>query len=521
MQTPKASKSNSSETPQKISPRAVRQLKTTTVETARASSSNLTSKTPKDKSPKVIARGSPKSPATEKKRPSKIFELESQISQLQEELKNTKDQLTSSESWKIQAEKNKEELKEQLLASSSELKESQNKLSKLSLSEETHKTDLERISKDRDEALERAESTEEELKSLRENLNETLSLVKDMNEQLRNCKESEGQAQAMVGESLSQLESAKKTVESLQLERINANEAYNLVISELDQSRANVNSLEVLVKKLKTGEFENSENEKIVELEAELSSVKNEVGVLKTALEHEKIKYNEERINSTLMINSLNETAEFTRSSFSVREAELEASLCKAKADMEEMKAILMDKENEIQGILEESESLIMKLEKSPKEMSILREEIEILKGNLMDKETESQNIVEENEALKVEIKRREAKEREREERDARAERVEEQLEAVQAANGEMEAELRRLKVQSDQWRKAAEVAAAMVANYNDGKFVERTGSLDSGYNAMGKLGSPYGGDIDDEMMKKKNGNVLKKIGVLWKKPQK
>lgn len=514
MQTPKASRSNSSETPRKISPRAVQQLKTTTVETARASSSNLGTRTPKNSSPKVIARGSPNSPASEKKRPSKISILESQISQLQEELKNTKEQLTSSESCKIQAEKNEFELKQQLLASSQELKESQNKLSELSLSEETHKIEIEKISKDKDEALRKAESTEIELEILRENLNETQSLVENMKEQLRDSKEAEAKSKAMVEETLSQLKSAKMALETLQLNSINRENAFDSLTSELDESRENVTLLEGLVKKLKAGEFmniENEKNEKIAQLEAEVS-------VLKTALEHEKIKYNEERINSTLMINSLNETAEFTRSSFSVREAELEAALFKAKADVEELKSLLMDKEKEIQAISEENKCLNMKIERERE----LENEIEILKGNLMDKETESQNIDEENETLKMEIKRMEEaeseKERDREEREARAERVAEQLAAIQTANAEMEAELRKIKVQSDQWRKAAEVAAAMVVNYNDGKFVERTGSLDNSY--MGRLESPYGGDIDDEM-KKKNGNVLKKIGVLWKKPQK
>ncbi|GJZ25952.1 interactor of constitutive active ROPs 2, chloroplastic-like protein, partial [Tanacetum coccineum] len=58
--------------------------------------------------------------------------------------------------------------------------------------------------------------------------------------------------------------------------------------------------------------------------------------------------------------------------------------------------------------------------------------------------------------------------------------KVTEQLDLAQAANAEMEAELRRLKVQSDQWRKAAEAAAAMLSGGANGKFVERTGSLDT-----------------------------------------
>ncbi|KAL0390492.1 UNVERIFIED_CONTAM: Interactor of constitutive active ROPs 3 [Sesamum calycinum] len=103
-----------------------------------------------------------------------------------------------------------------------------------------------------------------------------------------------------------------------------------------------------------------------------------------------------------------------------------------------------------------------------------------------------------------------------------KAARVAEQLEAAQAANAEMEAELRRLKVQSDQWRKAAEAAAAMLSAGNNGHLMERTGSMDSNYSPRtGKISSPYADDLDEDLMKKKNANMLRRIGVLWKKPQK
>ncbi|KAI3706634.1 hypothetical protein L6452_24511 [Arctium lappa] len=86
--------------------------------------------------------------------------------------------------------------------------------------------------------------------------------------------------------------------------------------------------------------------------------------------------------------------------------------------------------------------------------------------------------------------------------------------EAVVAANAEMESELRRLKVQTEQWRKAAEVAAAMVlGNGGDGKFIE---SFDFQSSC-----SPYSEDTEDESSSKKSSNMLKKIGVLLKKGQK
>ncbi|AES67403.1 interactor of constitutive active ROPs protein, putative [Medicago truncatula] len=68
--------------------------------------------------------------------------------------------------------------------------------------------------------------------------------------------------------------------------------------------------------------------------------------------------------------------------------------------------------------------------------------------------------------------------------------RVAEQLEAAQVANTEKEDELKRIKVQCDQWRKACRGNCCCV-------FGRGT------------------------VARSKNGNVLKKIGVLWKKSQK
>ena len=556
----------------------------------------------------------------QKKRPSRISELETQVSHLQEELKKAKDQLSSSELWKQQSQQDAEESKNKLLAVSSELEESQLQLQELSASEEARVVELQKISKERDqawqselEAVQRQnsvdsaalasamneiqqlrvqlgmvaesgsaqtknkESANEELESLKANLAETLSLVANMKNQLQDCKESEAQAQALVGETLLQLETARQTVEVLKSDSMKSMEAYNSVASELDQSRARVNFLEEFVSKLKNISGDVSQNPagdhnielelgkdqetgESIKIKAELHSLKSEVARLRSALEIAESKYHEEQIRSTVQIRSAYELVEQIKSGSSLREAALEAELKKKKADVEELKANLMDKETELQGISEENEGLNLKLEKSlscqreyelEKELKKLNECVSELRANLMDKETELQSISEENEMLKLEIKKREmdrgkandhvvaeveaAKAAEREalmklgivmeeadKSNRRAARVTEQLEAAQAANSEMEAELRRLKVQSDQWRKAAEAAAAMISAGNNGKFMERTASLDSNYNSIaGKIGSPYSEDMEDDLLKKKNGNMLKKIGVLWKKPQK
>ncbi|KAJ0480851.1 putative interactor of constitutively active ROPs [Helianthus annuus] len=88
------------------------------------------------------------------------------------------------------------------------------------------------------------------------------------------------------------------------------------------------------------------------------------------------------------------------------------------------------------------------------------------------------------------------------------------------AASAEMESELKRLKVQTEQWKKAAEVAAAMVlgdGGGGDGKFVD---SFE--FNVVGdKYNSCCSEDTEDESSFKKTSNMLKRIGVLLKKGQK
>lgn len=623
MQTPKA-RSGSSEAPLKVSPRAVRQLNTTALESKSASSSNQTCRTPKDKSPKVIDRRSPRSPVSERKRPSRISELESQVSRLQEDLKKAKNQLSSSESWKQQAQQDAEDSKKQLLALSSKLQESQKQLQELSASEEARAVELQKVSQETDRSCQselqaiqnqhsidsaalasalnelqqlkaqfemvaeseaaqtkNAESAHLELQSLKGNLIETISLMENMKNQLRESKESETQAQALARETLLQLETAKLSVEALRAEGMKAIEAYSSIASELERSRTRINLLEGLVSKLeadtsnanrnlsqnRSGDYdlgqkikENQDTMESKHLEEELSSLKSEVGWLRSALEIAETKLNEGQIQSTVKIKSAFEQLEQIKHQSGLREVELEAELQKAKSDIEELKANLMDKETELQGISEENEGLHMQLDKNlmcqresqlNNDLRKLAQAVEDLKANLMDKETELQNISEENEMLKLEISKREldtpnmnsnlaaeveaARSAEKEalmklgllmeeadKSNRRAARMAEQLEAAQSANCEAEAELRRLKVQSDQWRKAAEAAASMLSTGNNGKCMERSGSIDSNYNPItGKIPLPYSDDIDDDLLKKKNGNVLKKIGVLWKKPQK
>ncbi|RVW98821.1 Interactor of constitutive active ROPs 2, chloroplastic [Vitis vinifera] len=559
--TDSESRTGSLEVPPRTSPatpRTARKLKTPGSDGDSVSSPHPASRTPKDRSPKIVK--STRSPVSEKKRPSKLSELESQVAQLQEDLKKTKDQLNSSESWKRRAHQEAEEAKKQLLAVSAKLEESQQQLLELSASEEDRVQELRKISQDRDRAW------QSELEAVqKQHSMDSAALVSAMNEiqklkiQLEMVADSEA-SQTKHAESAHveiqrlRIELADTlslvAAETIRSDGVKAMEAYNSITLELDQSNAQVNSLEGLVSKLQEDLVnssstsaanpsddaklarENGENEDTNQLKQELNLVRFEVGQLRSALDAAEIRYQEEYIQSTLQIRSAYEQAERTRSESRQREAELEAELRKAKVIVEDLKVNLMDKETKLQNISEENKVLNVKIEQnqsnereSELQMELKKSEATLadLKTSLLDKETELQSITEENEMLKLEIKKKETEnDKEADKNSRRAERVTEQLDATQAANSELEAELRRLKVQSDQWRKAAEAAAAMLSTGNNGKIVERTGSLDNNYHTIGaRIGSPCSEDMDDDSPKKKNGNMLKKIGVLWKKGQK
>lgn len=662
MQTPKA-KTGSSEVPQRKSPRTprtARQLKTPISDPDSVSTSPLaTSKTPKERSPRVVTdRKSPRCLATESKGHSKVAELGSQLSQLQEELKKTSDQLSASESHRRQAQQEAEEAKKQLSDMSAKLEESQQQVLELSASEEDRVQELHKISQDRDrawqselEAVQKqhsmdaaalasainevqrlkvqlemvseseatrsklAESAQTEIDHLRTQLSETLSLVEKLKDELSYCRESEAQALEVARKNQNHFETAKAAVEKLQSDGIKAIEAYNSLSLELEQSKAQIESLEGQISKIQKGLVdsttndldpeENNGKDEINVIKTELTSMRLEADRSKSALAAAETRYEEENVRTALQIRIAHELVEQMKVESCQKEAELKAELKEARANLEQLRVDLKVKETQLCNIVEENKELnseiskinpvdreselAMELKKLEADMGELKnrlleketelhstteenealkkeiEKIEMerkselamelkkfktdtaeLKTKLLEKETELQSTTQENDALKMEIEKiktetnkineeavtlaetTKAAEQEAlmklehatEEADnssRRAARVAEQLDAAQAANSEMEAELRRLKVQADQWRKAAEAAAAILSTGNNGKIVDRIVSLENNY----PLGSPYSEDLDDESPKKKNGNVLKKIGVLWKKNQK
>ncbi|XP_019159115.1 PREDICTED: interactor of constitutive active ROPs 2, chloroplastic-like isoform X2 [Ipomoea nil] len=502
MQTPKA-RTASKDLQQRSSvaaPRAGRKLKITAGSDSDSfASPNPISTNPKSRSLKGNDRQSPQSSASE-----------AQLVELQEELKKAREQISSSESLKKKAQREVEDTKKQLAAMSEKLEESEKQLLEFSDSEEARLQELRKISQDRDRAwqselealqkqheldsaalssamaeiqklkaqLERvtgselaAQARHGEIHHLRLELAETNELVDDLKAELNDSKESAAKARQELSEAQMQLEVARLTEETLRADVVKAESCKSMAF-EL--------------------ELEQSKNQ-----ETESKDLKAEINELRSALESSERRYQEEYIQTTLQIRTAYELLEKAKSESSQRETHLQAKLKAAKSEIESLQKEL--------SMGRESSKLEAELKNS--EMALSE-----LKACLLDKETELQCIAEENTFLKSEIQDRELSKNSNvlvspPEQESSS-TIDEQVRAAQAANLELQAELRRLKVQNNQWRKAVEAAAAMLSSStgNNGKL----------------MGSPLFDDInEDDSPKKKNGNMLKKIGVLLKKGQK
>ncbi|KAK9010255.1 hypothetical protein V6N11_036768 [Hibiscus sabdariffa] len=110
---------------------------------------------------------------------------------------------------------------------------------------------------------------------------------------------------------------------------------------------------------------QNVENEDIQKLNTKLNFAKLEVGQLRSALDAAEVRYQEEYIRSTLQIRGVYEQVEHIKEKSCQREVELEEKLKKMKADIDELRANLMDKETEKRNIFEENEGLNLNIDKN------------------------------------------------------------------------------------------------------------------------------------------------------------
>ncbi|MQM02607.1 hypothetical protein Taro_035375 [Colocasia esculenta] len=608
------SRSGSSDVPQKTSPITPRSTQTKVAghESGSATSTHHLTRTPTDRSPKIIDRKSPRSPASEKKRISRVSELESQLTQAQEDLKKTKEQLSSSESSKRRVLQEADESKKQHLAVATKLEDAKRQLLELSASEDARIQELRKLSQERDRAWQseleavqkqnsvdsaalasamneiqklklqmetvvnceaaqakQAELAHSELQALKEDMAETLSLMEMLKAEHDDCEKVEAEYQTLVNETQMQLQVANSTIETLRSDGAKVMESFKTVCAELVASGSRINLLEETVRKLQ----EENSTEKCSLTSSDSASDDNElrtgfrflqleVEKLKSALETAEMRFQEEQVKSIVKICAAFELAERVKAECRLMEAERELEDNESNAGIAELKTTLVDKETELSRMSDLNEKLnedIKKLRVTQhasnleSKLKIYAADITELRASLQDKDTRVQRISEENKKLKLELQKIEAAVDKSAETDVvkhdaavgsqqgnmtrsglttddmdknnktLAAKVSEQLEAAQTTHCEMESELKRLRIQSEQWRKAAEAAAAILTTGNHGKLMERTGSMDSSYAHLGGklMSSPYSDDMEEVSPRKKNNAVLRKLGGFWKKGQK
>lgn len=609
MQNSKTSRNGSSDAPQRTSPATPRSSRVAKTGGNETDSAGITpTRTPTERSPKVIERRSPRSPVTEKKRPSRLTELDSKVNQLQDELKKTKEQLSASEARRCQAQQEADEAKKQGQDVSLKLEESQCQLVNLSAAEESRLQELRKIQQERDctwqaelEAFQKQQSVDaaalssalseiqrlklqlevtvqsdtarakqcehadSELEALKQEMELRLATIEALKVNISESDKAAADANAMATETKLQLETAKATIDTLLAEGARLQECLKSKDIELGESKARVVALEEDLKKAHAagneildeaqagnanGGFGSPLTEVLKKSPHPTSDINGspdpEIEHLRMALEVAEMRYQEEQTRLTFETKTVYEMLENVKSECTRQVCDIELKLKSKNDELMAAQAALTGKAQEdlhrSDGLSEMQPELEAKLMKSITDIAEL-------KANLMDKENALQSLVEENETLKSEAGRKEADVQQRyeaavaelelakaaeqdvrmrlgyvtEEADKssrRAARASEQLDAAQAASTEADAELRRLRVQSDQWRKAAEAAAAALAGggNNGGRMVERTGSLDTEYNGSigGKLmGSPFS---DEESPKRRNSGVLRRMSGLWKK---
>ncbi|TVU35056.1 hypothetical protein EJB05_16925, partial [Eragrostis curvula] len=155
--------------------------------------------------------------------------------------------------------------------------------------------------------------------------------------------------------------------------------------------------------------------------------------------------------------------------------------------------------------------------------------EVTELKAKLAEKETEIAALTAENADLKKQAgEAAEAAKKAEEDAAAKASLVEqslkeglarearmgEQLKASEAAREALDAEMRRLRVQTEQWRKAAEAAAAVLGGDNHLAGLHGISGNGNGWGSPATMPD----DGDDDFGGKRKGAGIRMLGDLWKK---
>jgi hypothetical protein len=320
----------------------------------------------------------------------------------------------------------------------------------------------------------------------RQDVVEALATIDELRVKLNASEEAEAQACAMHEECKQQLEASRATIDSLLTDGSKLMDSFSLVVKELEESRAKVKALE----------------EEIAETSANKQASDHwncsglEAAELRSELEAAEARFQEAKILSTVETQCAYELMDQLKTESDLRHGKLATALESAKSEVIFLKASLFDKESELRQALDANKKL--QAETIPTTDSTTADELkQQLQGALL-----------ENGQLRLELQQYES------ERDSARTTPQADAAAEAAKKGEMETELRRLRVQAEQWRKAAETAMALltVGKGANGKVVERSESWEGG---------KYAGlceELDDDAAARKNGNVLRRISGMWKK---
>ncbi|WVZ68770.1 hypothetical protein U9M48_017666 [Paspalum notatum var. saurae] len=167
-------------------------------------------------------------------------------------------------------------------------------------------------------------------------------------------------------------------------------------------------------------------------------------------------------------------------------EAETDGAAKEESPEVAELKAKLAEKDVEIAALAAENAEL----------------------KKLAGEAAEAAKKAEEDAAAKASLAEHELKEGA-----ARETRLGEQLAAAEAAREAVEGEMRRLRVQTEQWRKAAEAAAAVLGGDN-----HLTGLAGNGNGWGSPATMPDDGDDEGFGGKRKGAAGIRMLGDLWKK---
>lgn len=182
-------------------------------------------------------------------------------------------------------------------------------------------------------------------------------------------------------------------------------------------------------------------------------------------------------------------------------------------------------------------------------ELTLKNDEIAMLSTRLEDKGKELESMSSENESLKNQLNEAVSKVSAAQNKEegmtlqlkqlgdeleasiANADKLNEKLKSVEAEKVALESEMKKLRVQTEQWRKAADAAAAVLAGGVDmsARISDRCGSMDKHFGGTfetpagrynGYVGSPGMADeLEDGFgTGKRKGSGIRMFGDLWKK---